>query len=72
MSGGIAAQPASWAWSAATVGMASGAVPIHRTHASSSSSMDGLKICAKNVVSGLSHPTTAVKRGSGAGKYSDS
>src|SRR4029450_10563800 len=43
MSGGIVAQPTSWAWSAATVGMASGAVPIHRRHASSSSSMDGIE-----------------------------
>ena len=49
MVGGIVAQPASWAWSAATVGMASGAVPIHRRHASASSSIDGSNTCAKNV-----------------------
>ena len=49
MSAGMVAQPTSWAWSATTVGMASGAVPIHRRHASSSSSMDGSKTCAKSV-----------------------
>ena len=49
MSGGIVAQPASWAWSTATVGIASGAVPIHRRHAASSSSMDGSKTCANRV-----------------------
>ena len=50
MAGGIVAQPTSWAWSTATVGMASGAVPIHRRHASASSSIDGSNTCAKKVV----------------------
>ena len=49
MVGGIVAQPVSWAWSAATVGIASGAVPIHRKHASASSSIHGLNTCAKSV-----------------------
>src|SRR5262249_25464414 len=44
MSSGIVAQPMSGAWSPATVGMASGAVPIHRRHASASSSIDGSKL----------------------------
>src|SRR6266849_6299206 len=67
MSGGIVAQPASWAWSAATVRMASGAVPIHRRHASASSSIVGSNTCAKSVRNGLSQPTVTVRAGCCAG-----
>src|SRR6266851_5027136 len=67
MSSGMVAQPTSWAWSTATVGMASGAVPIHRRHASSSSSIDGSNTCAKNVIRGLSQPTITVRPGCWAG-----
>ena len=67
MAGGIVAQPVSWAWSAATVGIASGAVPIHRRHASASSSIDGSHTCAKNVHNGLSQPTVTVRPGCSAG-----
>ena len=67
MAGGLVAQPVRWAWRAATVGMAPGAVPIHRRHASASSSIDGSNTYAKNVHNGLSQPTVTVRSGSWAG-----
>src|SRR5262245_31877627 len=63
MAGGMVAQPVSWAWSAATVGMSWNAVPIHRRSASASSSIAGLNACAKNVARGLSHPTMMIRAG---------
>src|SRR5882672_6560153 len=63
MAGGMRAQPVSWAWSAATVGMSWSAVPIHRRSASASSSTDWSKAWAKNVWSGLSQPTMMVRAG---------
>src|SRR5262245_19542397 len=67
MAGGMVAQPVSWAWSAATVGISWSAVPTHRRSASASSSTAGSKAWAKNVWIGLSHPTITVRAGLWAG-----